>query len=129
MENNNDAWIGDRRVVITVKSVELKTILLGPGTGQKLIITAESDNPRFQCIDECWVKQEKNVYKNKGLWVYFENEDTRKLSPSSNVAKLLIFSRLQNTQSLVGKELTGILKPNGFLALLIAPYEEEATYL
>ena len=132
MDENKDAWIGDRLIRITIADLEIKNISLNsfPTNGKKLQIRADGeDNPKFQMIDECWVKQgTDSIYKSKGLWVYFEDERSRKLSPTCNVAKLLVFNKVKTLTELIGKEVEGVLKSNGFLALLLDTYDEEATY-
>lgn len=126
--DTKDIRVGNRLVKVKIQSLEIRHLSLANNLhGQKLTLCADDDNPKFKKIDECWVKR-GNVFVNKGLWLQFEPGSTTKLLASCTVSRLLLFNKMQSLSELEGAELSGVLKSNGYLALLLEDYAEEHIY-
>ncbi len=126
--DTTEIWVGNRLVSVKIQSIEIKRLsLANKADGQKLVLSAEEDNPKFKKIDECWVKR-GDVFVNKGLWLQFETDSNNRLMASCTVSRLLMFNKMQALSELEGATLLGVLKPNGYLALLLEDYSETQVY-
>lgn len=126
--DTKDIRVGNRLVSVKIQSIEIRRLsLANKADGQKLVLSAEEDNPKFKKIDECWIKR-GDVFVNKGLWLQFEANSNNKLMANCTVSRLLVFNKMQTLSELEGSTLLGVLKSNGYLALLLEDYSETQVY-
>lgn len=109
---------------ITTKEIPLKENRLGT----KIIMSCEdTTNPKMRAIDEAWVKGKTGQFENKGLWVELE-PGTSTFTAQSAIGKIMRLYGVNSLGELIGKELSGVFKPNGYLALLTEEHKSGNEY-
>lgn len=122
--------LGSGVVTVTVQEITFKDAPVGKNgeTAKKIVLNCTNGSShKLKEVDEAWVKQRHPIFQNKGLWLTIDQK-SQTVSPMSALGKVMAFNNCKTIKDLQGKEIQGIYKSNGFLALLTEQYEESQEF-
>lgn len=109
--------IGSNQKKVTIVDIESRPVKDGNPNERIFISTKSDDGAEYKC-NEVWVKDYQGNLVVKSLWLNYD--DTKeKLLATSLMGQLLTLLNIDNTNDLIGKEVTVKPKDNGFMAICL----------
>jgi len=122
--------VGSGVVVVKVNDILVKDAPINRNgdTAKKVVLNCSNGaSEKLQVVDEAWVRQRGGEYQNKGLWLSLDDKGEN-VTPLSALGKLMKFVGVKTLGELLGKEVKGVYKQNGFLSLITEEHTEDRVY-
>lgn len=123
--------LGSGVVTVTVQDVQVKEAPIGKNgeTAEKIVLNCTNgSSQKLKVVDEAWIRHRKSQFVNKGLWLTLD-DNGQAVNPMCALGKVMSYNGVTTLKELQGKEVKGIYKVNGFLALLTEEYEDNQEFV
>lgn len=128
-----DIGVGNGVVTVTIKEITIKDVPVKQNkTAKKLVMNCSNgEADKLHSVDEAWLRRRgtEDTYENKGIWLTLEDADGQTITPMSALGKIMHLYNANTIRELEGKQVKGVYKENGFLALITEEHKEENKYI